>query len=177
LFNYTVPGRDPIDQIGIVVNQLAETWYTRRAQAITWKPWEDAGFEHAACLQSFWFRIVNGKLCMRCRIRSNDAYEAAFMNMYAFTELQRHVAGLVSQRLGEEIGVGQYDHCADSFHIYGSVFEKFTARFLRNLETRTFEQRTYRTDDPDIRQIMAEAVAAVDIKLAHEKEAGIGAPG
>lgn len=96
------------------------------------------------------------------------------MNMLAFTDLQRYVAGQVSEQLGQEIGVGQYDHNADSFHIYGSVFDKFTGRFLRNLETRTFEQRTYRTDDPEIRRIMAEASAAVDAKLIHEKEAGIG---
>lgn len=173
LFRYAVPGLDePINQIELAINELAKAWFTRRAQAITWKPWEDAGFDHAACLQSFWFRIVDGKLNMRCRIRSNDAYEAAFMNMYAFIELQRYVAEQVSLRLGWEVGVGQYDHCADSFHIYGHVFDKFTGRFLRGLETRTFAQRTYRTDDPEIRQLLAEASVAVDAKLAREKEAG-----
>ena len=175
LFAYSCPGLDePINQIEYVIEALCEAPHTRRAQATTWKPWEDAGIDDPACLQSFWFRIFEGKLVMRCRIRSNDAYKAAFMNIYAFTDLQRLVAERVSEQLGQEIKVGQYDHCADSFHIYGSYFDEFTGRFLSNLKKKTVAERTYRTDDPKVRAWMNDASEAVDAKLAHEKEMGTG---
>jgi len=170
---FDFPGCDaPIDQIEYVIDALCKAPHTRRALATTWKPWEDAGIDDPACLQSFWFRIFNGKLVMRCRIRSNDAYKAAFMNMYVFTELQRVVAERVSERLGRLIRVGQYDHAADSFHIYGSYLDEFTSRFLSNLRRKTVGERTYRTDDPKVQAWMADASRAIDEKLAHEKEVG-----
>ncbi|MDD3773714.1 MAG: thymidylate synthase [Patescibacteria group bacterium] len=144
---YSVPGLEkPVDQLAQVVKDLVAAPYTRRAQISIWKPWEDAGFEHPACLQNFWFRVFNDRLVMRCHIRSNDAFKAAFMNMFAFTELQKVIAERVSIGLGRPIAVGQYDHIADSFHIYGSYFEDFVQGFLVSLEARSFEQRTYRTE-------------------------------
>jgi len=77
--------------------------------------------------------------------RSNDAYKAAFMNMFAFTDLQRIVAEQVSAKLGREIKAGQYVHIADSYHIYGSYFGEFE-RFLRTVEERTFEERTWTSE-------------------------------
>jgi len=72
-------------------------------------------------------------------MRSNDAFKAAFMNMYAFTELQRVLA--------TEIGVepGEYIHIADSFHIYGSYFQEFEG-FLRTIEVRKPAERVYTTE-------------------------------
>ncbi len=173
LFAFSCPGLDePVDQIEYVINALAEAPHTRRAQATTWKPWEDAGIDDPACLQSFWFRIVDDRLVMRCRIRSNDAYKAALMNIYAFTELQKLVAERVSERLGRVIRVGQYDHIADSFHIYGSYFDEFTKRFLGNLRKKRVAERTYRTDDPDVIQWMTDASKMIDAKLEHERATG-----
>ncbi len=152
---YTVPGREgAINQLDYVVQCLGECEYSRRAQAVTWKCWEDAGHEHPACLQRLWFRVIEGRLCMNAHMRSNDAFKAAFMNMYAFTELQAEVARRLSAAVGREVPVGQYTHIADSFHIYGSYFEDFEG-FLRTLEKRTFEQRTFRTED--VAEILAEA--------------------
>ena len=48
----------PIDQIEQLCRQLADTPYTRRAQAITWKVWEDSTCYDPACLQSIWCRIT-----------------------------------------------------------------------------------------------------------------------
>lgn len=153
---YTVPGLpQPINQLDYMVEALAECEYTRRAQAVTWKCWEDAGYEHPACLQRIWARVVDGKLCMNVHLRSNDAFKAAFMNMYAFTELQAFLARRLSERLGRTLKVGQYTHIADSFHIYGSYFDEFEG-FLQTLERRTFEQRTFRTED--VADIIAEAL-------------------
>ena len=87
LFGYEVPTQAPIDQIEHVCRQLAETPYTRRAQAVTWKVWEDNRCYDPACLQSVWCRIVQQgdapMLNMNVRFRSNDAYKAAFMNIFA----------------------------------------------------------------------------------------------
>ena len=167
---YTVPGLNkPIDQIEYVINALAEAPHTRRAQAITWKPWEDAGITDPACLQRMWFRIYDDVLVMNIHMRSNDAFKAAFMNMYAFTDLQRKVAEEVSKRLGREIKVGQYTHIADSFHIYGSYFEEFEG-FLNSVKARTFEQRTYRTED--VQDIIDEAREQIAKSMEVEATSG-----
>jgi thymidylate synthase len=136
---------------------------------VLWKPWADADCEHAACLQRLWFRIFDDRLLLAAHMRSNDAYKAAFMNMYAFTDLQRHVAERVSEGLGREIKVGQYNHVVDSFHIYGSYFEDFKG-FLQTLENRTFEQRTYRTEDVQV--MIDEAKEKIAASLAREAAGG-----
>lgn len=167
--NYRVPGIvEAINQIDYVVDTLVDTPHSRRAQIVLWKAWEDSGISHPACLQRLWFRIFDDRLVMSANMRSNDAYKAAFMNMFAFTDLQRHVAEMISQKLGREIKVGQYNHIADSFHIYGSYFADFEG-FLRSVETRSWEQRTYRTDDPDIAEMFAEARVKIVASLEREK--------
>lgn len=138
LFGYDPLGSDGqrINQIEACIEMLQMCGFTRRAQAVTWKAWEDLGIHDPACLQRLWFRVQGDRLNMNVHMRSNDAYKAAFMNMYAFVELQAHVA----DRLGVE--VGDYCHIADSFHIYGSYFEEF-AGFLKLLETRPPEARVW----------------------------------
>jgi len=121
LFRYMLPDGRIIDQIEKVVEKLRRAPYTRRAQAVTWQPWRDLETDHPPCLQRVWFRVLDGKLTMHVHMRSNDALKAAFMNMYAFTELQRYV----SRRLGVE--VGYYMHVADSYHVYESDWRRFTA--------------------------------------------------
>ncbi len=144
LFNYKVEGRS-IDQIEYVVNKLSETPYSRRAQAVTWKAWEDAGIDDPACLQRLWFRVIDNHLIMNVHMRSNDAYKAAFMNIFAFTDLQRFTAERLSEKLGEKIDVGQYVHIADSYHIYGYYFSEFEG-FLKTVEERPFEQRVWTSE-------------------------------
>jgi len=139
LFEYDVPATGVFDQISAVVEKLKAVPYTRRAQAVTWQVWKDTNIDDPACLQRLWFRIADGMLHMNIHMRSNDAFKAAFMNMYAFTELQRLLAA--------EIGVmpGQYMHIADSFHIYGSYFDEFEG-FLKSVAARSEEDRVYTTD-------------------------------
>jgi len=159
LFAYDVAGFDPFDQIEILCRKLAETPHTRRAQAITWKVWEDNDCYDPACLQSVWCRVTqeNGglMLSMNVRFRSNDAYKAAFMNMFALVQLQKKIAGRVSQLSGKDVKLGRYCHIADSYHIYGSSFREFEGRFLGALKKRTFEQRTMRYDS--VRKMMEDA--------------------
>ncbi len=139
LRTYKVPGVGLFDQIAAVIEKLKAVPFTRRAQAVTWQVWNDTNIQDPACLQRLWFRISDGALHMNIHIRSNDAFKAAFMNMYVFAELQRMMA--------EQIGVeaGQYIHIADSFHIYGSYFEQFQG-FLKTVANRTVAQRVYTTE-------------------------------
>jgi thymidylate synthase len=159
LFGYSVPMMQPIDQIDQLCDRLAKTPYTRRAQAITWKVWEDNICYDPACLQSIWCRIVPEDgipvLSMNVRFRSNDAYKAAFMNIFALVNLQRLIARKISERMVSPVRVGRYCHIADSYHIYGSNLAEFEARFLGAVGNRTFEQRTMRY--ADVRDIMEEA--------------------
>jgi thymidylate synthase len=159
LFAYSVPGLKIYDQIETMCQKLAEVPYTRRAQAITWKVWEDNDCFDPACLQSLWARIIEENeewvLSMNARFRSNDAYKAAFMNIFALVQLQKKMAERISALSGKSIKVGRYCHIADSYHIYGSYFREFEGRFLGALQKRTFEQRTMRYEN--VREMMEEA--------------------
>lgn len=172
LFEYQLPGvgapneyndpdapYEPINQIEECIKLLQKCGHTRRAQAITWKPWEDLGIHDPACLQRFWFRIEDNKLNMVANMRSNDAYKAAYMNIYAFTELQQYMAN----RLGVE--VGEYIHCVDSFHIYGSYFSEFEG-FLSTVNERSFDNRVWRSDDTSI--VIPSFIEGCDTLLAED---------
>jgi thymidylate synthase len=183
LFAYQVPTLRPIDQIETLCQKLAKTPYTRRAQAVTWMVWEDNDCYDPACMQSIWCRITeveesNGKnfagqpiesptpepssdcvLNMNVRFRSNDAYKAAFMNIFALVQLQQRIASRISELSGRAVRVGRYCHQADSYHLYGAYFQEFESRFLAALEKRTFEQRTLRY--LDLREMMEGARPAI----------------
>jgi thymidylate synthase len=93
------------------------------------------------------------------RFRSNDAYKAAFMNMFALILLQERIANRISDLSGKQIKLSRYVHQADSYHIYGAYLPEFEGRFLRALETRTFEQRTFRYDD--VKDLMHASIPAI----------------
>jgi len=170
LFNYRLPDSEKLyDQIAIMTEKLAQVPYTRRAQAITWKVWEDNYCYDPACLQSIWCRLLKGDnadwiLNTNVRFRSNDAYKAAFMNMFALTQLQIEIAARISKLTGHKIRLGRYVHQADSYHIYGAYFAEFKSRFLKALETRPFEKRTFRY--ADVKDIMAAAIPQIREKAA-----------
>jgi len=160
LFDYTVHQEEKINQIEHLVNRLCESkaveldgrnfpvyGYTRRAQAITWKPWVDPALEHPPCLQRIWCRIVDSKLVMETCWRSRDAYKAAFWNMYAFTELQKHITNEISRITGQRIEPGIYVDFTNSFHIYERDFEDVERRLLKLVSERSFKERTMETAD------------------------------
>lgn len=159
LFAYSVPTLVPADQIETLCQKLARTPHSRRAQAITWKVWEDNDCYDPACLQSIWCRLIEeaGRfvLSMNVRFRSNDAYKAAFMNIFALVQLQQRIADRIARLRGQPVDLGRYVHVADSYHIYGSYFAEFEGRFLGALRKRSFEQRTLRY--ADLRDMMDEA--------------------
>jgi thymidylate synthase len=175
LFQYEIPALGKTDQIEHLCQQLAKTPHTRRAQAITWKVWEDNTCYDPACLQSVWCRMLVQQeqpvLSMNVRFRSNDAYKAAFMNIFALVRLQGEIARRIAEISGMPVKLGRYCHMADSFHIYGSNLPEFQARFLGAIQKRTFPQRTLRYED--VREMMEEARPAI---LEKARRMGRGAP-
>ncbi len=166
---YEVPDGRIINQLDYVVDALASAPHTRRAQISIWKAWEDAGIHDPACLQRMWFRVFGDRLLMACHMRSNDAFKASYMNMYAFTDLQRVVAERLTERLGREIVPGQYNHMVDSFHIYGSYFEEMEA-FLETVEARSWEERTWTM--AEMEPIIEDARARIEEHLKRERAQG-----
>jgi len=150
-----------LNQIQEIVNNLAATPYTRRAQAITWYPLLDSRHHEPPCLQRVWCQMINSEekllLEMNTHWRSRDAFKASFMNMFALTELQKIIAGEISEKINKPVEVGRYVDVADNFHIYGSYIRKEEmSGFLKSLEKRNFEQRTFRTDAPVVKEIFSQ---------------------
>ena len=175
LSSYDVPTLPPIDQIDRVVSRLAQAPHTRRAQAITWKVWEDVDCYDPACLQSIWCRITPGEagpvLNMNVRFRSNDAYKAALMNIFALVRLQEKIAARVAEVSRVPVRLGRYCHMADSYHVYGKDLPEFEGRFLGALRKRTFQERTVRYED--VKPMMDEARPAI-LEKVRKMQRGTG---
>jgi thymidylate synthase len=157
---------DYIDQIEDMCQRLFKTPHTRRAQAITWIPAVDIECNDPPCLQSIWCRLTPykdyWKLNTNLRIRSNDAYKAAFMNMFAFTFLQKRIADRITE-LGRPTVVGRYCHIADSFHLYGKDIAEFEGRFLKAYTQRLFDKRTVKY--ADVKGMMLESIPTICKKV------------
>lgn len=148
LAHYDIEG-SIVDQLSYIVERLAETPYSRRAQGITWNPKLDTVTDDPPCLQRIWCRLVKigddkYSLNMNTHWRSRDAYKASFMNIFALTDLQRSMAAAISKKGGFEVTVGRYVDISDSFHIYGSYHEDFK-NFLKMVKERSFEERTWQS--------------------------------
>jgi len=149
LSRYTVEDKT-IDQLAYIVDTLAKTAHSRRAQAITWDVGRDTDSEDPPCLQRIWCRITPDEerdvfyLNMNTHWRSRDAYKAAFMNIFALTDLQALLAAKIKEKTGKEVACGRYVDISDSFHIYGSYFKEFRT-FLKIVKGRSFEERTWTT--------------------------------
>ena len=145
LFTYEVEGK-VIDQISYIIQKLSDVPYSRRAQAITWKPGMDPATDDPPCLQRMFFRLVkkgDGYLLnMNTHWRSRDGWKASFMNIFALTSLQDLIAKKISEKMGVTVSCGRYVDISDSFHIYGSYYKDFE-KFLKTLKARTFAERTW----------------------------------
>jgi len=181
LVAYRVPGRaGGIDQLDAVVKKLAETPYSRRAQAITWQPWIDPSCDDPACLQSMWFRVLPDadgvwRLNMNVRFRSRDAFDAAFMNCFAFVHLMERMAGRIGAAADREVRLGRYVDMSDSYHIYGRRRQAFEEGFLRLVGTRSFEDRTWTREfaQPIFEEARPAIAAKVRSKDAEDRMRGL----
>jgi thymidylate synthase len=77
--------------------------------------------------------------------RSRDAYKAAYMNIFALTELQKKIAKEISQKMNKPVKVGRYADITNSFHIYGSYFSDFK-NFLDTVKNRKWEDRVWTSE-------------------------------
>jgi len=146
LFAYETEGR-VIDQVEYLVDKLSRSGHSRRAQAITWNVATDPPTDDPPCLQRVWCRLLPGEdgvpvLNMNTHWRSRDAYKAAYMNIFALTDLQKKIAERIGRKQGTTVRVGRYADLVDSFHIYGSYFHDFEG-FLKLVEKRSFADRTW----------------------------------
>lgn len=146
---YAYPcGGERINQIDYIIGKLAETGFTRRAQAITWNVKTDRIVSDPPCLQRLWCRLTPDDegfvLNVNCHWRSRDAYKAAFMNLFALTDLMRVIGEEIADRTSKPVRLGRYAEFVDSFHIYGSYFKEFEG-FLGTVKKREFKDRVWDT--------------------------------
>jgi thymidylate synthase len=145
LFSYPY-GDEKIDQTDYIIRKLAEATFTRRAQAITWNVKTDRLVSDPPCLQRLWCRLTQHGdalvLNMNAHWRSRDAYKAAFMNLFALTDLMKIIGTRLETALSRPVIIGRYAEFVDSFHIYGSYFKEFEG-FLGTVSKRRFEDRVW----------------------------------
>ncbi len=150
-----------VDQIQYIIDALSQTAHSRRAQAITWMPTADPETDDPPCLQRIWCRLVANEagqlsLNMNTHWRSRDLYKAWFMNVYALTELQRIIAGQISQKVNQPVTPGRYVDISDSLHIYGSYFDE-VAKEVEKMRKGAFTERAWETTHPAFEMMTAEA--------------------
>ncbi|MHC4913434.1 MAG: thymidylate synthase [Planctomycetota bacterium] len=150
-----------VNQIQYIIDKLAQTAHTRRAQAITWMPTADPQTDDPPCLQRIWCRLVSGddgelSLDMNTHWRSRDLYKAWFMNVYAVTDLQRIITDQISKKINKPVKVGRYVDISDSLHIYGSYFDE-AAKEVRKMRKSPFVDRAWQTNHPAFEMMTAEA--------------------
>ena len=107
-----------INQIEYIIQKLKEKPYSRRAQAITWRPLVDPYHVDPPCLQRIYMRIKDGKLIMQTTWRSRDLFRAWEANVNGMIRIQKYVA----EQLG--VGIGHYLDFSNSLHIYGNTISE-----------------------------------------------------
>jgi thymidylate synthase len=150
-----------VDQIQYIIDCLSQAGHSRRAQATTWMPTADPKTDDPPCLQRIWCRLVaNGadglSLNMNTHWRSRDLYKAWFMNVYAFTDLQRIIAEQTSKKINQPVTVGRYVDISDSLHIYGSYFDE-VAKEVEKMRQSPFSGRAWESTHPAFETMTREA--------------------
>jgi thymidylate synthase len=161
---------EKVDQIQYIIDCLSGVGHTRRAQAITWMPTADPNTDDPPCLQRIWCRLAGNEtnglsLNMNTHWRSRDLYKAWFMNVYAFTDLQRIIAEEVSRKINKPVTMGRYVDISDSLHIYGSYFDE-AAREVQKMRQSSFRERAWESTHPAFEVMTQEAKE----KLAHDPD-------
>ncbi len=114
-----------IDQIEYIIRKLKEKPYSRRAQAITWRPLVDPFHTDPPCLQRIYMRVKDDRLIMQTTWRSRDLFRAWEANVNGMIRIQKYVA----DQLGLEMG--HYLDFSNSLHIYGSTISDVKDMFTR----------------------------------------------
>jgi thymidylate synthase (methanogen type) len=107
-----------INQIEFIVQKLKDKPYSRRAQAITWRPLVDPYHHDPPCLQRIYMRVKNGKLIMQTTWRSRDLFRAWEANVNGMIRIQKNVADQL------DVEMGHYLDFSNSLHIYGNTISE-----------------------------------------------------
>lgn len=102
-----------VNQMDYIIRKLKQSSYSRRAQAITWRPYADPYRDDGPCLQRIWCRVIDDKLTMATTWRSRDLFKAWEANVNGMIQLQKMIAKEL------EVEVGNYIDISNSLHIYG----------------------------------------------------------
>ncbi|MGV9171312.1 MAG: thymidylate synthase [Promethearchaeia archaeon] len=113
------------NQIEYIIDKLGKSPYSRRAQAITWRPLVDPYHNDPPCLQRIYMRIKNNKLIMQTTWRSRDLFRAWEANVNGMLRIQKYVADKL------EVEMGHYLDFSNSLHIYGDSFKEVEDIFER----------------------------------------------
>ena len=119
-----------VNQMGLAIDRVAETPYTRRAVVSTPVPNLDPYLkEDIPCLREIQFRCVknadkNLVLNMSTTWRSRDLFKAWGDNVIAMTFLQQFVAREISEKTGRNVIIGSYADYSFSLHIDGQDFDQ-----------------------------------------------------
>lgn len=151
-----------VNQIELMAENLANTFYTRRAQMISWYPLTDVKAKEPPCFQRAWGQVVMSEgqpvLEFNTHWRSRDVFKAAFENMFAFTWLQAMMADMISEKAGRKVLVGRYSEFVDNMHIYGSYERRNEVDgFIESTKKKKFSQRVYNTNDQIVHDLYLEA--------------------
>lgn len=164
-----------INQIEWVINKLVKQPFTRQAQMITWMPFVDLDCYDPPCLQSLWLRITedDGKryLNTNIRFRSNDAFNAYFMNSFGFTMfIKDNIMDKIIGKTGWNLKMGRINWQADSWHVYGKDIKQLEERLINRIPTTQFEDRVYNFYDPDIQEMYHECEPEILKKIEEMNE-------
>ncbi len=107
-----------INQMEYIVQKLKEKPFSRRAQAITWRPLVDPYHFDPPCLQRIFMRIKEGKLIMQTTWRSRDLFRAWEANVNGMIRIQKDIAETLN------VEVGHYLDFSNSLHIYGNTLSE-----------------------------------------------------
>ena len=104
-----------INQIEYIIRKLKEKPYSRRAQAITWRPLVDPFHIDPPCLQRIYMRVKDEHLLMQTTWRSRDLFRAWEANVNGMIRIQKYVAEALN------VEIGHYLDFSNSLHIYGNT--------------------------------------------------------
>ncbi|MFW9821284.1 MAG: thymidylate synthase [Candidatus Thorarchaeota archaeon] len=107
-----------INQMEYIVQKLREKPFSRRAQAITWRPLVDPYHIDPPCLQRIFMRIKESKLMMQTTWRSRDLFRAWEANVNGMIRIQKDIAEKLN------VDVGHYVDFSNSLHIYGNTISE-----------------------------------------------------
>jgi thymidylate synthase (methanogen type) len=107
-----------VNQIEYIIQKLKQKPYSRRAQAITWRPLVDPFHSDPPCLQRIYMRIKDDQLIMQTTWRSRDLFRAWEANVNGMIRIQKYVADQLN------VDVGHYLDFSNSLHIYGNTIDE-----------------------------------------------------